>query len=241
MNIVIVDDSESARQELINYATAYCKENQIHSQIESYENGSEFLTAFNTSKYDIIFLDIYMDGMNGIEIAEKIRKQNSQVLIIFSTTSRSHALDGFRVRASDYLVKPYSYENFKETLSFCNQKLLKHSYYIEVKEGRYYTKLLVDDIVYTDYYNHYIQIHSSSRVIRSYMSFSEFSPMLECYPQFLCCYRNCLINMDRVTSLVDTDFIMESGECIPISRGLKNKVRQAYSDYVFNCTNEDVG
>ncbi len=235
MNVAVVDDNKTDQNELTGYLTKYCNENQFHCQIYTYQNGPDFLASLGRESFDLIFLDIYMNGENGIQIAEKIRLHNPDVLIIFSTTSRSHAVEGFRVRAFDYLVKPYTYNRFEETMNHCSQALTKHAHYIEVKEGRFYTKVLLDDIIYVDYYNHYIQIHTRSRMIRSYMPFSEFAPMLTCYPQFLTCYRNCLVNMDKIEIQDGKDFIMVTGERVPISRGMKNEVRQAYADYVFNC------
>lgn len=235
MNIAIVDDNKTDQDELTGYLTKYCNDNQFHCKIITYQNGPDFLAALDSESFDLIFLDIYMNGENGIQIAEKIRLHNSNVLIIFSTTSRSHAVEGFRVRAFDYLVKPYTYDRLEETMNHCSRTLTKQAHYIEVKEGRFYTKILLDDIIYVDYYNHYIQIHTCSRIIRSYMPFSAFAPMLTCYPQFLTCYRNCLVNMDKIESQDDKDFIMVTGERVPISRGMKNEVRQAYADYVFNC------
>lgn len=235
MNVAVVDDNKTDQNELTGYLTKYCNENQFHCQIYTYQNGPDFLASLGRESFDLIFLDIYMNGENGIQIAEKIRLHNPDVLIIFSTTSRSHAVEGFRVRAFDYLVKPYTYDRFEETMNHCSQALTKHAHYIEVKEGRFYTKVLLDDIIYVDYYNHYIQIHTRSRMIRSYMPFSEFAPMLTCYPQFLTCYRNCLVNMDKIEIQDGKEFIMVTGERVPISRGMKNEVRQAYADYVFNC------
>lgn len=123
MNIVIVDDLESERQELINYVATYCKANQIHTTIESYSSGSKFLREFEADKYSLIFLDIYMGDMDGIKIAEKVREIDPKAAIIFSTTSRSHAIDGFRVRAFDYLVKPYTYETFQSNVYLTSLKI----------------------------------------------------------------------------------------------------------------------
>lgn len=240
MNIAIVDDNMKECKDLINYIKQYCTEHQIHSQIRSFETGSEFLSDFQNNTYDLIFLDIYLGEENGVEIARSIREKNTNVAIIFSTSSEAHAIEGFQVRAVDYLVKPYDHDTFSRTMDHCTQSISKHSYYIEVKEGRHYTKIFVTDIIYTDYYNHYIQIHTKDRVIRSYMSFSDFSPLLEQYPQFLSCCRNCLINMDEVESLEPQDFLMTNGERIPITRVLRSVVRQTYADYMFNWVSGDV-
>lgn len=240
MNIAVVDDNKADQSELTGYLKKYCNDNQLHCRISTFQNGPDFLAAFGSETFDLVFLDIYMNGDNGIQIAEKIRLRNPDVLIIFSTTSRSHAVEGFRVRAFDYLVKPYTYDRFEDAMKHCSRTLLKHAQYIEIKEGRYYTKVLLSDILYVDYYNHYIQIHTRNRIVRSYMPFSDFAPMLTCFPQFLTCYRNCLVNMDKIESHDDKDFIMVTGERVPISRGMKNEVRQAYADYIFNCVSGDI-
>lgn len=70
------------------------------------------------------------------------------------------------------------------------------------------------------------------------MSFADFSPMLEPYPQFLWCYRNCMVNMDYIKSMDDKDFILKNDERIPISRARKSEVRQAYANYVFDYITE---
>ena len=132
------------------------------------------------------------------------------------------------------MLKPITYKKFCETMeyfSFIIQKKGRH--YIEVKESRIMVKLPIDDILYTDYYNHYIQIHLADRLVKTYMRFQDFSGMLLCYPQFTCCYRNCIVNMDHVDSVDKHDFVMENGERVPITRGNRNSIYQQYADYQF--------
>lgn len=234
MNIALVDDSSVDRQFLFDSIERYCREHKVHVHIKSFENGKVFLGTMPEKLYDLIFLDIYMGDHNGINIAEAIRKMDSRCQIIFTTNSREHAIKAFRLRALDYLLKPYTYEELKESMDRCQSILSRFDHYIELKEGRHYTRVLISDIIYTDYYNHYIQVHTSNHVIRSYMSFSDFSPMLESHPQFLWCYRNCMINMDYINSMDDKDFVLKNGEQIPISRARKSEVRQAYANYVFS-------
>ena len=99
------------------------------------------------------------------------------------------------------------------------------------------TRILITDIIYVDYHNHYIQVHTDSRVIRSYMSFGEFSPMLSPYRQFLWCYRNCMVNMDYVDTWEDHDFILKNGERLPIFKSQRKEILQAYANYIFDYVN----
>lgn len=238
MNIAIIDDMPSDRNFLLNLLSRYCSQFQLAAQTECFESGEAFLKAFEQTYFDIIFLDIYLNGIDGMKTAEKIREKGSECLLIFSTSSQHHAIKSFRVRAFDYLLKPYGYEQFAEVMHLCDQTLRKRAHYIEVKEGREWVKILLRDILYTDYANHYIQIHAKQRVIKSYMSFHEFSQLLLPYPQFLCCYRNCIVNMDEVIQMEEKDFVMQNGERVPIQRANRSKIRQQYADYMFDSLEE---
>lgn len=237
MNIAIVDDLDADRRFLADFISRYCQQNRIVVQMQLFENGESFLTRFVRGQFDIIFLDIFMSGIDGMQTAKDIRRIDADCLLVFVTTSEDYAVKSFRVRAFDYLVKPYGYDQFEEVMGLCDAALAKQARYIEVKEGRTLRKLLLRDIIYTDYYNHYIQIHTKSQLVRTYVSFRDFAPLLLKYPQFLCCYRNCIINMDEVSLLDEKDFVMENGERVPISRSQRNEIRQRYADYVFENLN----
>lgn len=205
----------------------------MYRVIDTYTSGEAFLENWPSKSYDLVFLDILMEGISGIEVARKIRETDSECLLIFISSSKEYALQGFEVRAFDYLLKPLSEERFQKTMNLCQNELAKHIRYIEVKESRTLVKIPLNEIIYTDYYNHYIQIHTAARLIRSYQQFDVFSPLLLCYPQFLCCYRNCIVNMDHVDSVDKHDFVMENGERVPITRGNRNSIYQQYADYQF--------
>lgn len=237
MNIAIIDDLYADRHFLADLISRYCQKNRIVVQTQLFESGETFLSRFARGRFDIIFLDIYMSGIDGMQTAREIRCIDADCLLVFATTSESHAVSSFRVRAFDYLVKPYTYEQFEEVMRLCDAAFAKQARYIEVKEGRTLQKILLKNIVYTDYYNHYIQIHTKTQLIRTYVSFRDFAPLLLKYPQFLCCYRNCIINMDEVRLLDEKDFVMENGERVPISRSQRNEIRQRYADYIFDTLN----
>lgn len=234
IKIAVIDDVCSDRLLLLDYIARYGKERRVLIETKDFESGEEFLTSFERSAYSIIFLDIYMNGLSGMETARKIREQDAQCLLVFSTASSRHAVESYRVRASDYLLKPYDYAAFSEAFSLCDRALLSRSRYIEVRESRIQQKIFLRDILYIDYYKHYVQIHTKTRTVRSYMPFSEISQSLAPYTQFLCCYRNLMINLDAVETLEDKDFLLNSSERIPIARARRTGIRQAYADYVLN-------
>lgn len=238
MNIAIVDDLQSECNLLKKYIQCYSNDYHVSIETTVFDCGELFLESFIPYTYELIFLDVYMNGIDGIETAEKIRELDKNCLIVFSTTSQFHAVKGFRVRAFDYLVKPYTYESFLETMRNCDDALFKQSRYIRIKEGRTFIKVLVRDIVFTDYSNHYIYLHTKGRVIKCYMPFKNFSELLLPYSQFINCYRNCIVNMDEVDILDEKDFIMSSGDRVPIGRNIRTQIRQTYANYAFDKLNE---
>lgn len=237
MTIAVIDDSSKDISLLYEYICRYCNEHKIHATIKTFTSERDFLGAFKTEKYDLVFLDIFMQDLSGIQVAKEVKRLNPRCQIIFSTSSKEHAVKAFRLHALDYLLKPYTYAQLEDALNCFESAAARFSHYIELKEGRFMTRILVTDIMYVDYYNHYIQVHTPSKVVRSYMSFGDFSPMLSGYGQFLWCYRNCMVNMDFVDTWEDNDFILKNGERLPIFKSQKREIIQAYANYIFDYIN----
>ena len=168
-----------------------------------------------------------------MQVAEALRRDDKESLLVFTTSSKDFAIQGYAVKASGYLVKPYDYEMFRQTMELIMPLLEKDLRFIEVKEKRSHVKILLHDILYCDYDNHYILFHTKDEVIRSYMKFKELEELLAPYDEFLCCYRNIMVNLDRVQVLESESFIMENGEQIPIRRPDRIKVRKIYAEFVF--------
>ncbi len=233
LKIAIVDDLQADRNQLRESLHRCAKDLSLLLQTVEFESGELFLDALQTSCFDVVFLDIVMNGLDGMEVAAAIRQQNKDCLVVFVTTSKEYAVQSYRVRAFDYLVKPFGYQQLLEVLTLCDAALQKRCHYIEIKESRTWVKIPLRDIIYADYSNHYIQLHTDKRMVRSYMYFAELAEKLTAYPQFLCCYRNCIINMDKVETVEETDFVMENGERVPIAKKQRAELRQHYVNYVF--------
>ena len=107
MRIAIVDDIKEERAVLYGWLSNQLSKRNIPGDFVEFESGEEFLAAAKERPFTVVFLDIYMNGANGIEIARELRMSDSDCFLIFTTTSTDHALEGFRVRALHYLVKPY--------------------------------------------------------------------------------------------------------------------------------------
>lgn len=107
MNIAIVDDLKTDSDRLVGFIDTYMKQHNLqYGTLDRFSSGEDFLGAFTPGKYDLIFLDIYMDGITGMETAKRIRQTDHDCRIIFITTSPEFAVESYNVNASFYLLKP---------------------------------------------------------------------------------------------------------------------------------------
>ena len=146
MNVAIVDDSLIDRQHLYHGLERYCREHKVHMKIEQFDNGTDFLNTFNANVYNLVFLDIFLNEIDGMQVAKSIFDQDPQCLIIFTTSSKEHAVTAFRLHALDYLLKPFSYEYLEEAMLRYERASKRFEHYIELKEGRHYTRILLSFI-----------------------------------------------------------------------------------------------
>lgn len=118
MKIAIVDDLKLDAEQLSHLILSYMKEHRIPTAApEIFPNGETFLASFTVGSFDIVFLDIYMDGLSGMETAQKLRALDASCRIVFVTTSPDFAVDSYDVNAAFYLLKPVTMEHFSVSYS----------------------------------------------------------------------------------------------------------------------------
>ena len=231
--VAIIDDLAACRREIQDCLSRYFQENYAGEApaVETYPSGEGFLKHIAEGAYDMVFIDQYMGGLSGIETARIIREADKFVALIFVTTSRDHAVDSYGVRACGYLVKPYSYDDFARTMELAGMEKIRSARFIRV-EG---DKILLREILWCDRDGHYMQIHTDRRgVLRFRLPFSELSALLAPYPQFMACYKGCIVNLERTQRMDDLDFVLDTGEKVPFSKRDKKKIETLYHAYLFD-------
>ena len=211
MLIAIVDDIAEERILLRTRLENILNQKNVEFHCYEYENGEAFLKASKEHDFTVLFLDIYMNGANGIEIAREFRNTNKDCLLIFTTTSLDHALEGFKVRAMHYLVKPYTEE---ELASLIDEILSR----IPASEK----KLTVKDLL--DQFEQEIGIRQS---------FGTFTTPLKEDSRFFICNRGTIINMEHAVDFDGTMFLLDDGSKIVVIRELCKPARQHFMDYLF--------
>ena len=234
MRIAIVDDISEERTLLRNRLESQFSRRNVHVDIFEYENGETFLTAAKECPFTVVFLDIYMNGSNGIDTAKELRRSDTDCLLVFTTTSTDHALEGFQVRALHYLVKPYSENDISVLADEILSRIPDSGKYIDVKVNGSNIQIPFRKIIYAEHFSHMIHIHTTAKkelVIRQ--SFSSFTAPLKEDSRFFVCNRGTIINMEHAVDFDGTMFLLDDGSKIAVSRELSKLARQHFMDYLF--------
>lgn len=177
MQIAICDDEVS----MVQILEEKIKKLLPDAVIDKYLSGDELIAS--GSKPDILFLDIQMPGMDGMETAKVLRQDNEDMILVFVTAAEAYVFQAFDVGAFHYLVKPFSDEKFKEVVTKAvhnikrSSRLEKDEKYIMVQTAGSHIKIFLRDIVYAEVYNRKVIIHTRSTDIEYYGKLQELSDM----------------------------------------------------------------
>ena len=238
MRAAIIDDLESCREDLRKCLHQYLNGHYAGETpaVGEFSSGEDFLSQFQPEAWDVIFIDQYMDGLSGIDTARKIREKDKLAALVFVTTSVSHAVESYGVRACGYLVKPYDYGDFEKTMELAGVEKIRSARFVRVEQE----KVLLREILWCDKDEHYTQIHTDRRgVLRFRLPFGELAGLLAPYPQFFPCYKGCIVNAERVERIDALVFRMDNGAGVPFAQREKKKLEGLYSSYLFQRERED--
>lgn len=233
MRIAIVDDIASDRETLRERLNFLLDRLARHADFFEYESGEAFLAAARQERFTMVFLDIYMDRENGVETARELRAFDAECVLVFTTTSTDHALDGFRVRALQYLVKPYTDEELRAVLEEVTGRMPASEPYIEVNAVGGSIRLRFQEILYAQHFQHQILIRTTDgRELSVRQTFREFSQSLN-DDRFFLCSRGVLANLEHVRDFDGRNFIFENGKTVTVTRELSKSARTAFGDFLF--------
>lgn len=236
MKIAIIDDEPNLIM-LAGYAISeYAEKNNITIDIDEFSNGEEFLNSFKANMYSIVFMDVYMPKLNGVDTAAKLRELDANVAIIFLTTSESHMKEALSCHAFDYLVKPATRKDYFKVLDDCikhiGSSVLDNSKYIEFKSKSISIKLSTSKIQAAISNGHNVTIitneNISHNVKETFQTISD--SLLECH-NFLLINRGVIVNMDYIERIEDGSCILSDGNALTIKTRGTRAVVQAFEDY----------
>ena len=233
MRIAIVDDLAAERALLKDRLEQQLHRRNVQADILEYESGETFLEAARKAPFTAAFLDIYMDGMTGMEAAKKLRETNTGCLLVFTTTSTDHALEGFQVRAMHYLVKPFAEEELERLTDEMLERIPHPDKYMDVKVGGSDIRLCYQNILYAEHFAHVIQIHTTAgKTLATRQPFKTFVEPLKDDRRFFVCGRGVVVNLEHAEDFEDASFRMADGSRVYVSQELLKSARQVFMEFL---------
>lgn len=238
--IAICDDYPEECEKLLDLTREFFGHMGLDCEIVSFPGGQSLLDAFNGgSRFDVYILDIIMPGIDGMALAETIRGQDDFCVIAFVTVSADYAVQGYKVRALDYIVKPVSPSSIDALLTRVVKRFSQVGTLTVNIKGKHGIKTLqTAKIVCVESNLHtliFTMLDGSEE--RIYARLDEYTGLLTKYNFFLRCHKSCIVNLNYVEELKSDSFRLNNGKIINISRSYRNDCFKKYKKYIFDKVN----
>ena len=230
INIAVVDDLPQDRNKMQSLLLQYARKQNLNWQVTLFADGKDFLDSLSQNTYAIVFLDIVMEGIDGIETARRMRKTCPDTLLVFVTTEEDYAVEGYEVEAVGFLVIGESSQGkrFDRLMQRLTEKL-RQDEVLEVSENNISLQIPLGQIFYIEVLGHNMLLHARDGNHALRMTMAEIKALLPEDGRFFECHRGIVVNLDRVTDLGSQTITMENGDTLPVSRRKRTELDQAYA------------
>ncbi len=231
-HIAIVEDEIDAQKKLLSLLEDYSREKNISIETETFSNGNAFLEAYK-NQFDIVFLDIEMPHLSGMEVAKELRKIDKQVLLVFVTNLYQMAKEGYEVDALDFIVKPVNKASFQlkmERIMSRSQSNLSKSILIHMMDNQF-SVIPTKDIFYVETSGHYIIYHTTGGLLKEYGTLKNAEKKIQDEISFVRCNRSYLVNLQYVER-IDKDILFIKNDQLTISRPSYKSFMMALAKFI---------
>lgn len=227
ISIVIIEDYEQEAQHLITELSTWSEKKQVNTSISTYTSGEEYFSKTCVHTAAIYFLDIQLSGMNGVNIAKRLRNEGFHGEIIFLTSFKEYILDGYQVHALNYLLKPIKQATLFPCMDEVLTKFIGNNYIFRGK----------NEIIQIPYHKimacssslHYVDILTESGTFTQHTTLSHVLSHLP--KEFIQTHRSYIVNMTHIYKIIGNTIILSNGLKVQIGRKYLNDVRTAFLEY----------
>lgn len=228
LKIALCEDDQLQRELVKNYIDRSLLNRNY--EIFEFKSGEELIANY-PQKLDILFLDIQMEEINGMDAAKKIRTFDNNVEIIFITGIWDYVQEGYEVRAYRYIIKPIDFNSFKTQLNLCIKEIenQKRPSIVVTYKGEV-NKIDIGSIVYIETDNRNTLIHTKEKSYRSNMGISKLEKYLE-GSIFFRCHNSFLINLEYINKIGQDSVFLEEYE-IQVSRHKMKELKIQFTSFL---------
>lgn len=237
LKIAVCDDDMICRSQIISLLNEYIKQNSSRNiTVSEFANAENLLDAISKScEFDAFILDVVMPGMNGIELGVELRRQGVKGKIIYLTSNDEFAIDSYKAKATNYILKPVAESELFNTLDDIAEHISSKEKSFIVKTSEGITRLSYEKIVYAELVRKAIVYHLAdgstleSTTIRT--GFSKAVEELLCDNSFFLCGSSMLVNLSYVKSVQKDSLIFTDGRILYLPKASCLDIRSAWIDY----------
>lgn len=231
MRIAVCDDEPQDLQTIVDMTREITAQENILCELDSYLSSADLLEAINRGEaYSLLLLDVMMDELNGIELAAALREVQNDTAIVFISSNRELALNGYEVAAVRYLAKPLDTEKLREALQFCWRALLDKRE-IALPTNRGVRRIAPPEMIYAETWGRGIRVTLVSGREEVAMKISDLEELVP-GRQFVMCHRAYLVNLDYVQYLRYCELELKNGDTLPVSKYRQNVIRERLLNYL---------
>lgn len=231
MKIAVCEDEEVFSDQLVGYINEWENEKSIFTEIFTYITAEKFLDEWGDSEdYDIVFIDIKMGKMNGMDLAKIIRKTNNEIPIVFTTSMKEYMLKGYSVSAMHYLLKPVKKEDCFNCLNKTLQSNRIKKYYLFTDLEKT-VRIPTTEIIYIKMFSHTATMVTAKKEYELRKTISQLLEELD-DNLFVKCHKSFIINIRHIESVSNKNFvIMSNDEEIPLSKDIAKEINDMFVKY----------
>ncbi len=230
LSIAICDDEKNICDYLEKRTRECLAQCDMDAHISIFSDGVELLECSkqDPTSFDIIFLDIKMKTINGVDCAKGLRDEGVNSLIVFVTSSAEYVFSGYEAKAFRYILKTDLENAFNHIFGECLGELKKHTTdFYTIETPSLAKKISLDEILYFESKLRLIKLHTKNEEISFYGKLDEIEKELE-QKDFLRIHQSFLVNATKIKSLTKEEAVLVSGINLPVSKSRANAVREAY-------------
>lgn len=230
LNIAVCDDEPVEIEYLTSLVHQWAKMNDKVINIFGFLSAEAFLFEYEENKnIDILLLDIQMNTLDGISLAEKIRENDKDIQIIFVTGFPDYISRGYDVSALHYLIKPVEKEKLFDVLTKACDCVKNEEKFILLSVENVSFKINLNDIVYVEALGHSSCVTCVNDTYNVKMSISDIANMLD--GSFVQCHRSYIASLRHISSITKTDIVFDNKSAVPVSRRMYNDVNKAFINF----------
>jgi len=224
IHIAIVEDEIIYAQQLKKILEHWAQQFNCTITVNYFKNTTSFLeTTFDD--YDLAFLDIQLnEAMDGLSLAQFMRKKNYQGSIIFLTSYKDYVFQGYDVQALHYLLKPIKEPDIIKCMTIVYQLTMENNYIFN--HNNQTIKIPYHQILYFSSSNHYKDIYTTDKTYSFMSNLNDIKCHLPYY--FVQCHRSILVNMNHIEKIVKNELFLSNGNKLPISSSCLEDVRKTF-------------